>query len=55
VEISGVDQLPYNGIFQITVSDPTHFTSPWPLSPGVNATGTTNWLVNRSGRSAPLY
>jgi len=48
VEISGVDQLPYNGIFQITsATDPLHLHHA--SSPGVNATGTTK-LAGKSIR-----
>src|SRR5436853_201148 len=38
VEISGVDQLPYDGLFHITVTDSTHFTYTMASSPGANGT-----------------
>src|SRR5688572_11201848 len=47
VEISGVDQLPYNGLFSITVTSSTTFTYTMASTPPSNANG----AVKRASKS----
>lgn len=43
VEIAGANETDYNGIFEVTVTDTTHFTYEVANSPSSPATGTITW------------